>query len=176
MAFSEPKKIVDQCGVQVGQIIADFGAGSGFYVLESARALMSTGKVYAIDVQKDILSKIESEARKENLSNVDVIWGDVEKLGGTKLKDSSIDLVLVCNLLFQVQDKKSLFAEAKRILVSGGRMLVVDWEDSFGGIGPHRDQVVTKEDCVELFEMNGFAKERDINAGSHHYGFVFKKL
>ena len=176
MAFSEPQKIIDQCGIQVGQVIADFGAGSGFYVIPASKALMATGKVYAIDVQKDILVTIQNNCRKENLENVDVIWGDVEQIGGTKLKDSSVDLVIVCNLLFQIEDKRSMLAEAKRILVGGGRILVVDWEDSFGGIGPHKDQVVKKDSCVSLFEGNGFSKDREVEAGSHHYGMIFKKM
>jgi len=174
--FSDPAKIIQQCGIQPGMIIADFGAGSGFYTLAVAQALSSTGKVYAIDAQKELLVRLETEARRINLSNVDVIWGDVEKSGGTKIKDSTVTLVLICNVLFQLEDKRSTLNEAKRILIPGGRVLVVDWQDSFGGIGPRKDQVVTKDAAVKLFESCGFASEREISAGSHHYGFMFKKM
>jgi hypothetical protein len=58
----------------------------------------------------------------------------------------------------------------------GGRALVVDWSDSFGGIGPEPKKVVTKIAAQEMFEKNGFHLDREINAGSHHYGLIFKKL
>lgn len=157
-------------------IIADFGAGSGFYTIEAAKALAGTGKVYAIDAQKDLLVRIKNDAAKENLSNVEVIWGDIEKVGGTNIADGTVSLGLLCNVLFQLEDKKSCLAELKRILIPGGRALVVDWADSFGGIGPHINNVITKESAEELFEGAGFAKDREISAGSHHYGFIFKKM
>jgi ubiquinone/menaquinone biosynthesis C-methylase UbiE len=174
--FSDPKKNIEQCGIQPGMIIADFGAGSGFYTLEAGKALAGTGKVYAIDAQKDLLVRIQVEANKENITNVDVIWGDVEKLGGTKIAQGTVSLVLICNILFQLEDKKSCIEEMKRVLMPGGRALVVDWADSFGGIGPQKAQVVTKESAQSLFESAGFAKEREVQAGSHHYGFIFKKM
>ncbi len=176
VSFSDPKKNIDQCGIQVGMVIADLGAGSGFYTLEAAKALGSTGKVYAVDAQKDLLSRIKNHATKEGLYNVEVIWGDIEKLGGTNIKDNSIDLIMVCNVLFQLTDKKGVAGEIKRILASGGRVLVVDWTDSFGGIGPHKDHVFSKENAEALFEGNGFSKDREIQAGAHHYGFIYKKL
>ena len=174
--FSDPKKNIDQCGIQSGMIIADLGAGSGFYSIEAGKALGGTGKVYAIDVQKDLLVRIANQAHAENLTNVDVVWGDIEKINGTKIADSSIDLCLLCNILFQLEDKKSCLSEIKRVLVPGGRVLVVDWLESFGGIGPHKDQVVSKESALSLCKSAGFAKDREISAGEHHYGMIFKKM
>jgi len=176
VSFSDPKKNIDQCGIQAGMIIADLGSGSGFYTLESAKALGSTGKVYAVDAQKDLLARLKNNATKEGLFNVEVIWGDIEKVGGTHIKDNSIDLILICNLMFQVTDKKGVVVETRRILASGGRVLLVDWTDSFGGIGPHKEHVFGKVDAEHLFEASGFSKDREIQAGSHHYGFIYKKL
>ncbi len=174
--FSDPQKNIEQCGIQVGMEIADLGAGSGFYTMSAAKALIATGRVYAIDAQKDLLTKIKNNAVREGLYNVEVIWGDIEKVGGTHLRDASIDLALICNVLFQLENKQSAVAEIKRILKPAGRVLVVDWADSFGGIGPKPDVVVKKETVLEMMEKNGFHMDREISAGSHHYGIIFKKL
>jgi ubiquinone/menaquinone biosynthesis C-methylase UbiE len=174
--FSDPSKIVDQCSIQPGGIIADIGAGSGAYAFAFAKALAGTGRVYVIDVQKDLLPRLQAEAQKDHVVNIDVLWGDVEKPGGSMLADGSVDLVSLCNIMFQIEDKKAALTETKRILVPGGRVLIVDWADSFGGIGPHTSQVFTQATALDLFEKNGFAKDRDITAGSHHYGYIFKKL
>ena len=174
--FSDPKKNVEEMGIVSGSIVADLGSGSGFYTLEVAKALASSGKVYSIDINKDLLSRTKNIAIKEGLSNVEVIWGDIEKVSGTKLKDSCVNICLLCNVLFQVSDKKSLLSEVKRILVSQGKVVLIDWADSFAGLGPKKDSVVSENEALDLFEKNGFSKERKIKAGSHHYGFIFKKL
>lgn len=156
--------------------IADFGSGSGSYSFQVAKALMSTGRVYSVDIQKDLLSKLKNSAVHEGLYNVEVIWGDVEKPNGTKLRDGSVDLVLICNLLFQLEKKNETINEAKRILKPGGRVLLVEWTDSFGGIGPKPESVVKKNVVKEMFEKVGFSQDKEISAGSHHYGIIFKKL
>lgn len=174
--FSDPTKVVEAAGIQAGMDIADFGSGSGFYTIAAAKALVSTGRVYAIDAQKDLLTKLKNHAIKEGLYNVEVIWGDLEKVGGTKLRESSVDLVFLCNVFFQLEDKDNAIKEASRVLKPRGRILFVDWSDSFGGIGPKQKYVFKKDQAVALFEKYGFSVDRDIPAGSHHYGVIFKKL
>lgn len=174
--FSDPQKIIEQCSIQAGMEIADFGSGSGFYTMASAKALISTGRVYAIDAQKDLLTKLKNNTAREGLYNVEVIWGDIEKIGGTHLRENSIDLVLMCNVIFQLEDKQSAIVEMKRVLKSGGRALIVDWAESFGGIGPRADLVFKKDNAIQIFEKNGFHLDREVAAGAHHYGLIFKKL
>ncbi len=174
--FSDPVKNIDACSIQAGMEIADLGAGSGFYTLASARSLVGTGKVYAIDAQKDLLTKLKNTASRDGLYNVEVIWGDIEKLNGTKLRDGSVDLALICNVMFQLEDKETTVKEIKRILKPGGRVLVIDWSDSFGGLGPKFDMVIKKDTMMDMFEHTGFHLDREVQAGAHHYGMIYKKL
>lgn len=174
--FSDPTKNIEQSGIQPGMEIADLGSGSGAYSIASAKALVSTGKVYAIDINKDLLNKLRNEGVKQGLYNIEVIWGDIDKFGGTKLRDYSVDMALACNILFQLENKDEVVKEIKRILKPGGRVLVVDWSDSFGGLGPKPQAIVRRDVALEMFEKNGFHLEREISAGSHHYGLILKKL
>ncbi len=174
--FSDPIKNIESCGIQVGMEIADFGSGSGHYSLAAAKALMASGRVYSIDINKDLLTKLKNNASREGLYNVEVIWGDIEKPNGTKLRDQTMDLVIMSNILFQVEDKSGVINEAKRILKQSGRVLIVDWSDSFGGIGPTPKDVFKKDVASSMFEKAGFHLDMEINAGSHHYGFIYKKL
>ncbi len=174
--FSDPIKNIEQCGIQAGMEIADFGSGSGHYSMAASKALISTGRVYAIDVQQDLLNKLKNQAVHEGLYNIEVILDDIEKLNGTKLRDNSVDLVFLSNILFQLEDKETTIKEVKRVLRPGGRALVVDWMDSFGGIGPQPKNVVKKDRAMAIFDKNGFHLDREITAGAHHYGLIFKKL
>ena len=174
MAFSNPEKVLKQFSLGEDWHIADFGAGSGGYTLAAARQV-SRARVYAIDIQKGLLAKIKKEADEAKISNVEVLWGNVEERGGSHLGDGSVDAVIVANILFQAESKKGVAEEAHRILRSRGRVLLVDWNDSFGGLGPHPEAIFSKEKAIKLFESVGFEYEQEIDAGEHHYGIVLKK-
>jgi ubiquinone/menaquinone biosynthesis C-methylase UbiE len=157
-------------------IVADFGAGTGFYSLAAAQKVGEEGKVFAIDVQKELLDKIKINANSQQILNIEIIWGDIEKLGGTNLQDESVDAVIVANLIFQLEDKKSAIEEIKRILRTKGRVLVVDWTDSFEGMGPQPDKIITESSAKELFMNQGFEYEKSIEAGDNHYGIILRKV
>ena len=174
--FSNPKHNIDQFGLSDGMIVADLGTGSGFYAIEGARAVAPMGKVYAVDIQKDLLDRLKNEANRVHVRNIEIISGDIEKLGGTKIREGSIDRVIAANVLFMVEDKKSFATEIKRILKQKGAVLLVDWAGSFSQMGPHADHVVYKDKAIQLFHDAGFKVEKEISAGSHHYGIVFRKI
>lgn len=173
--FLSPEKIVEYCDVHHGMKVADFGASVGHFSIPLGRRVGGNGKIYAIDIQKDLLSKLQSEAQKAHVLNIEIVWADIETLGGTKLRDESVDRVFVANTLFQVTHKEGLVSEAKRILKKGGKVILIDWLDSFAGLGPHPQEVVVPAKAKQLFEEKGFTTEHETPAGDHHYGIIFVK-
>lgn len=101
------------------------------------------------------------------------MWGDIEKVGGTHLRDASLDAVVLANTLFQVASRDTLFKELQRVLKPGGKLLVVDWAGSYGGIGPASQHVVKESEAEELCIGAGFHKVKSFRAGAHHYGILF---
>jgi len=180
--FAHPRRNVGVLGVEPGMSVADFGSGSGAYVLAIAERLEGAGHVYAIDVQRDLLQRIKNEAHRRGFKNVEVIWADLERPGASKIVDRHLDFVLISNLLFQVENKVAVLVEAERILRPNGRLAIIDWSDpalsneSQRRVGPHRDHVISKSSVVELAESAGFELQREFPAGAHHYGLVFKLL
>jgi len=174
--FSVPEKNIEQLHLADGQVVADFGAGSGAYTLAAAKAMHGTGKVFAIEVQKDLLTRLQNSCAHEHLGNVSFIWGDIEKIGGTKLHDGSCDLVILSNILFQVPDKVAPIEEARRVLRPGGLLLVVDWTGSFNNMGPTKEQVFPETEARKIAGESGFIFDRSINAGNYHYGFIVRKV
>jgi ubiquinone/menaquinone biosynthesis C-methylase UbiE len=165
MPFTDPERNLSNLHLGPGMKVADFGAGSGFYAIPLADRVGGTGRVFAIDVQKELLAKIRNESRKRGYHNVEVVWGDLDKLGGTKLANMSVDTVLVSNVLFQSESQITLLREAKRVLKPGGEMLLIDWT-----------KFIPETKARELVESVGFKIEHSFNAGDHHYGLLCKNI
>jgi ubiquinone/menaquinone biosynthesis C-methylase UbiE len=173
MNFSDPKSNVLQLGLREGMKVADLGAGSGHYSLAAGGVVGHDGRVYAVDVQEDVLKHLLDTAHRMGLRNIELVWGNLERKGGTKLRDTSMDAVILSNTLFQIEDKVSAVTEIKRILKPGGKLLVIDWAGAYGGMGPTPSHVVTEHSAEELFITGGFHKVKDFRAGAHHYAIVF---
>ena len=173
--FSNPEKNIEQFHVDPGMSVADLGSGAGFYSIALAKVVGPSGRVYAVDIQKELLSKIQTDAAAQGVHNIKLVWGDLDEVGGTKLPDRSVDRATITNTLFQIENKDALIDEAHRILKPNGKLLFVDWKDSYGGLGPQPKEIITYDVARTLFESNGFVFEKDIQTGDHHYGFVLKK-
>jgi len=173
MKFCDPQQNVLQLGLRDGMKVADLGAGSGHYALSAAKIVGDTGRVYAIDIQEEVLRALKSAAQSRGIKNLETVWGDFEKPGGTRLKDQSIDAVILSNTLFQIDHMQGAISEIRRILKHGGRLLIVDWAGCYDGLGPVKERVVSEYTATDLFVSAGFHKVKDFRAGPHHYSLVF---
>jgi ubiquinone/menaquinone biosynthesis C-methylase UbiE len=173
--FVDPTKTVHDFGVTHGMSVADVGCGSGHYVKMLAHAVGDKGHVYAIDIHKDMLTRLDSEMGRLGFKNITTIHCDAEREKGTKLKDGLLDMVLLSNILFQTDDDRGLFREMYRILRPAGRCVVIDWTDSFNGMGPHKKHVYTKGQAISRADEAGFKILSEFTPGAHHYGVILQK-
>lgn len=172
--FTDPVKNLKFFGLGEDMLVADFGAGTGFYSIPAAR-MTPRGKVYAIEIQKDFLQTITNKKEEAKLNNLECLWGDVEKIGGTKIKDELLDAVLISNIFCQVEDREKMIKEAFRVLKKKGRVLLVELCADSVIVGKKNNTCISKDQSRVLFEKQGFVYERDIDAGDHHYGMIFRK-
>jgi len=165
--FLNPEKILEKLDLNKKMVAADFGCGSGGWAIPLAKKVRW---VFAIDIQEEPLSALRGRMKMEKVFNIDPLRGNVE--GKTTLISESCDLVLMTNLLFQVDDIKKVFEEAKRVLKKGGKILVVDWKES-AEVGPEKR--VSKERIKEIAKEVGFIFEKEFEAGIYHFGLIFSK-
>lgn len=176
--FSDPVKIIEQVPLFPGQHVADLGVGSGAYTFACAEKIKGdvNSRVFAVDIQKNLLERISSESKERRLEDVRVVWGDLEKPSGSRLRHDSMDVVLLVNTLFQVEHKHGVMQEAYRVLKPGGLLVLIDWSESFGNIGPKQSEIVNFEMAKTYMQEAGFVFDRDIQVGEHHYGAIARKL
>lgn len=173
--FVVPEVVSTHFHIRKGDSVADFGAGSGYFITVLSELVGSEGHVYACEIQKNLVEKIGDLIRRDNLNNTEVLWCDFEKKGGVGIQDDALDTVIVVNTFFQTESKDIVIAEAFRTMRGGGKLFIVDWSESFGGIGPQAEQLVTAEEAKAFAEAGGFVFERPFDAGDHHYGLGFRK-
>lgn len=173
--FLHPERIIGLLEIQKGSVIADFGAGHGYFTLPLGRATGPDGRVYAIDIQKAGLTVIRTKAKLEHLLQIELIWSDLDRPNGSQLKEASVDLVLMANILFQSEKKIDILQEAYRVLKPGGRAVLIESKPDEPSFGPPVSLRVSAETVQKAAAHTGLAFEREISVGSHHYGLIFRK-
>jgi SAM-dependent methyltransferase len=174
--FVMPEIVTTHFHLKEGDLVADFGAGSGFFIPTLSRAVGEAGRVYACEIQKGLVEKLGELIRVQNLGNVHPLWCDLEEPGGIKIANGELDAAILVNTLFLIEQKEIAAQEMGRTIRSGGKFFVIDWTESFGGMGPQPEYVICPPDVIALFESSGFVFEREYPAGDHHYGLAFRKL
>lgn len=173
MKFLDPESVLREFGLYGALDVADFGAGAGHISLVAAKRL-EDGRLFAVDIEKDMLRRLVSEAGHSGLRNLHSVWGDVASHKGVPLADETLDRVLVISTLHAAHDRDALIKEAHRLLRPEGLVLLVDWHTD-ADFGPHEHHRVAPDVALSLFRRHGFEKERDVNAGDFHYGMILRK-
>lgn len=173
--FLNPDSIISSLNIKPGYKVADFGSGSGYFALLIGAIIGSDGLVTAIDVLQGKLDTLKSAAQARGLFNISYIRGDLEVFGSSKLNDSSQDMALLTNILFQSQKKLDILKEAHRVLKIGGELVVVDWDPTSMFGSKEAGWKFSKEECKQLASGIGFNFDREITATNDHWGLIFKK-
>lgn len=175
-----PDKVANTFGVNQGMKVADFGCGAGYFTISLAKRAGESGMVYALDVVESALDSVKAKARVNGLNNIETIRANLEVMGGSGLANESQDIVLLANILFQSNKKEDILDEGKRVLKSGGKLIIIDWKKGAnlpgqGGFGPPDDLRLDLIGTEEIAKNKGFVYEYPIDAGQFHFGLIFSK-
>jgi ubiquinone/menaquinone biosynthesis C-methylase UbiE len=165
---------LESLGLAPDYHVADFGSGTGAIARQIAE-LVPNGKVFAIDVDSDKVEHLNTDIKREKLTNIISVWGDIETLGGSRLRAESIDVGLISQTFFLLKNKHAATLEIKRILKRGGRFVVIDWHTHLGNSVGHKDLLINEKELRLAFEQSGF-KTKSIDNTKNHFVFVVEKL
>jgi ubiquinone/menaquinone biosynthesis C-methylase UbiE len=173
--FIDPVSVISQLGISKGNIVADFGCGSGYFSIPLAQAVGEDGIIYSLDVLPQALETVASKAKALNLTNVKTKRVNLEREKGSGLEDESMSWVIMKDVLFQNGNKKIILKEAYRVLKLEGKALVMEWNNKDSTVGPDKKLRISKEEIENIIKENNFKIEKEIEAGDFHYAMVIVK-
>jgi len=116
--FVVPDVVGTHFHLKPGELVADFGAGSGFFLKVLSNAVGDEGKVYACEIQKQLVEKLGEQARVMGLPNIHPLWCDLEEAAGIKIADGELDVALLANTLFLIEDRERWDVRYARVAAS----------------------------------------------------------
>ena len=141
-AWQKPDQIMDALAIADGSVVADIGAGAGWFTIRLARRVGPNGMVYAQDVQRQMLEAIRRRVAREGLLNVETRLG----VGSSpNLPERALDAVLVVDVYPEVEDRIAFLRNLAAALKLGGRLGVVNYRPGRGGPGPAPQEGVRVE-------------------------------
>src|SRR3989344_5757610 len=173
--FLRPEEVIETWDVRPGERIADFGCGAGFFSIPLAQRVGPSGRIYALDVRDEALEATRSKVKLFHLFNIEPVRVNIEGQNGSGLKSESLDKVIISNILFQAEHKEAVAAEAFRVLRPGGSVMVIEWRDFTNAGGPSLEKRFGEDEAKKLFQETRFTFIKNFDAGTHHYGLIFKK-
>jgi ubiquinone/menaquinone biosynthesis C-methylase UbiE len=160
-----PDEILDLLGITEAISVADIGAGTGYFAIPLAERLTSGGRVYAVDVQPEMLAHLRD--RLTPGAPIEMVHGSAAATG---LPDESQDIVFCANVWHEIDDRDAALVEAERVLRRGGRIAIVDWRsDCAPPPGPPADHRVSGADVAAHLRGQGWRgiDLRPVGAYSH---------
>lgn len=169
--WQKPDDVIRELGIQPGMSVADVGAGGGYFTFRFSEAVGSTGKVYAVEVDKDMVIYLgRRTGAQASYKNVNVIHGGA---ADPVLPEDTIDVLFTCNTYHHIADRTDYFKTVKKYLKPGGAVAIIDFkpEGFFSGWLGHgtSDEQVKRE-----MEAAGFSLVRQPDFLERQFFLIFR--
>ncbi|VVB96117.1 Putative arsenite methyltransferase [uncultured archaeon] len=165
--FLNPDNIIEKLKLTGEMVLADLGCGTGFFSIPASKRVK---KVFALDIQQEMLEILGDKIKKEKITNIEAILSEESSI---PLSDMSVDILLMANVFHELEDKFSLLKEVKRVLTTNGRLAIIDWKKMEMDFGPPFEERLSEKDVIDIGHGNGFTFLEISNAGPYNYLLIF---
>jgi ubiquinone/menaquinone biosynthesis C-methylase UbiE len=169
-AWQRPDQIMDALLIGEGSIVADLGAGGGWFTVRLARAVGPNGLVYAEDIQPQMIEAIERRVQRERLKNVQAVLGSPVD---PKLPAGSLDAVLIVDAYHEMEQPVTLLRNVTKALKPSGTIGIVNFKKDGGGPGPSMAERVDPEKVIADARPAGLRLLKRENFLRYQYMLIF---
>jgi ubiquinone/menaquinone biosynthesis C-methylase UbiE len=169
--YQKPHEVLMALSLKEGETIADIGSGAGYFALRFARHVGDSGRVYAVDVNPDMVVHLNRRIRDIGLKNVSTVLAAPDD---PLLQDQSIDRFFVCNTWHHIDKQEHYLSLMRRMLKPGGQVSMIDYHKKDLPVGPPVQMKISREDLIRQMDANGFHLAREHTFLLYQYFLVFE--
>ena len=171
--WQDTVEIMERLHLEAGDIVADIGAGSGYFTIPLASRVGEKGLVFAEDIQIEMINHISRKVDALGLKNVRVIFGKPED---PSLLDNFFNLAFLANTYHELETPFLLLENIKKDLRHYGKLAIIDWDPAKKSpFGPPIEEKVPEDIVIKEVERTGFELIEKHNFMPYHYFLVFRK-
>lgn len=171
--WQQPDKVMEYLLLKPGQVIADIGAGTGYFTSFFAQRVGPGGQVYAVDVDEEMVNRLRGRFVRENLQQVKTVLASSVDPG---LAKGSLDLVFICDTYLFFEDRIAYLGHLRKSLKEHGKLAIVSFNQRAempGSPPPHR--MITRETTIQEAYKAGFALEAEFHFLPYQDFLLFTK-
>jgi ubiquinone/menaquinone biosynthesis C-methylase UbiE len=169
-AWQQPARVVEWLGIEPGATVADIGAGTGYFSVHLARRVGPDGKVFAVDVEPNLVEHMKTRFAEAGLSWAEARLTEPDDPG---LPEGTVGLVLICNTWHHIDDRVDYLGRLARALGPGGRVAIVDFRKEELPVGPPPEHKMSRDEVVAEFAEAGWELSAEHTDLPHQYLLVF---
>ena len=169
--WQRPEEIMDALQIAEGSVVADLGAGSGWFTIRLARRVLPTGKVYAEDIQQPMVSAMNLRIKREGLEKI--VTTVLGTASDPRLPPNALDAVLIVDAYHEIEDPVTLLRNVGKDLKPKGVIGIINYKKDGGGPGPAMEERVDAEQVIADARAAGLELRRRYNFLPYQYLLTF---
>jgi ubiquinone/menaquinone biosynthesis C-methylase UbiE len=167
-----PETALDKIGIKPGMVVADVGAGVGYFSIRIAKRVAPTGKILAVDVQPEMLAILKDRAAKAKLTNIQPILGSESD---PHLPPESCDLILMVDVYHELSQPQRMLQKMKQALKSDGRLVLLEYRKEDPHIPIRSEHKMSVQEAKAEVEAEGFKLAETLSDLPRQHIFIFRK-
>ncbi len=171
-SWQKPDEVVQALALKNGDVVADIGAGTGYFSRPLAKAVAPDGKVYAVDVAADVLEYLKEQADKEGFSNIVTI---VSREEDPMLPRNAVDLAFFCDTTHHIVNRVAFYRAMAPGLKQGSRVVIIDYKPDAERHPHPSEEHVSPSQAISEMEDAGFKYVKDFEFLRDQYFLIFEK-
>ena len=169
-AYQKPHEVMEALAIKPGEVVADIGAGSGYFTMRLADHVGADGRVYAVDVSPDMIRHLHQRVRDAKLLNVHPILAPPND----PLLPQPVDRFLIVDVWHHVENQPAYLARIKERLKPGGQVVMIDFQKRELPVGPSLDMKIAREDLIAQMKAHGFRVAKEHSFLPYQYFLIFE--
>ena len=155
-----PSKALDALDLKPGMVVADIGAGSGYYSSRIARRIGPAGRVYATDIQPGMIEILEQRIRNQNLTNITTVLGGMDD---PRLPPGAIDLAIMVDVYHELQQPQLFLQRLKGAFKPDGRLVLLEFRKEDPKVPILEVHKMSVAEVKQELEAEGFVIDKVID-------------